>query len=523
MRNNISDVWNRTGRSSRTSGITGCPGKLWIVACFAVALLAVRADQACAQSAMASRSRPNILFLLADDWGWPVADVYGDSVVRVPTFDWVASHGMVFNNAFCAAPSCSPSRASILTGQYPHHLEEGSQLWGILTTKFPNYAVLLEKAGYRVGLHGKGYGPNGNEKLGGYAHNPAGRSYKDFGVFLDSLKTGQPFCFWFGSHKPHRPYPKGIGASLGIDPGTIQVPGFLPDVAEVQKDFIDYYYEVQEFDSACGEIIKLLREKGLLDNTLIVMSGDNGYPFPRAKANLYDGGTHIPLAIAWKGVVKPATTTDAFVRLSDLAPTFLESAGLPVPPEMTAKSLLPILKGTSGDAGRDRVYLEIERHAFARAGNVGYPMRAIRTKDYLYIRNFEPERWPAGDPTPLSRLGIFADCDGSPSKEFIIAHPELKPAYPGDKTYYELAFGKRPQEELYDLKKDPFEMNNLAGDAASKSVIAGFRNELARQMRASDDPRALDPHTDVFNHYPYYGGEFKGRASAKKKGAKPMQ
>lgn len=490
--------------------------RVWFVSCWIVMLVTAQFQYVSAQTSSSAHTRPNILFLLADDWGWPSADLYGDSIIQLPSFDWVASHGMLFNNAFCAAPSCSPSRASILTGEYPHRLEEGSQLWGILSARFPNYAVLLEKAGYKIGLQGKGYGPNGNEDLGGYKHNPAGRQYKDFADFLDSLKVGQSFCFWFGSHKPHRPYPKGVGEGLTIAPGKVQVPGFLPDVPEIRKDFLDYYYEVQEFDSACGEIIRLLRQKGLLENTLIVMSGDNGFPFPRAKANVYDGGTHVPLAVAWSGVIKPGSISNAFVNLSDLAPTFLESARLPIPKEMTAKSLLSILRGTSDGAQRDHVYLEMERHAYARVGNVGYPMRAIRTKSFLYIRNFEPERWPAGDSSALSRLGIFADCDESPSKEFIIAHPHLRPKYPGNKTYYQLAFGKRPSEELYDLKKDPYEMNNLAEDSSYKVMVVNFRKELKEQMQTTDDPRAKRPHTDVFDHYPYYGSEYIEQFPSKK-------
>jgi arylsulfatase A-like enzyme len=493
-------------------------GKEFFICCMVLLNVISTPKNATSQTADSIHSHPNILFLLADDWGWPSANLYGDSVIKLPTFDWIAAQGMLFNNAFCAAPSCSPSRASILTGEYPHQLEQGSQLWGTLLPKFPNYTVLLENAGYLVGLTGKGYGPSGNERSAGYVHNPAGKHYKNFSDFLDAVKKGQPFCFWFGSHKPHRPYPRGIGRNLDTPPAGVQVPAYLPDVREIQEDFLDYYFEVQQFDSACRRIVLLLKEKDLLKNTLIVMSGDNGFPFPRAKANLYDGGTHIPLAVMWKGVVTPKTVSNAFVSLADLAPTFLEAAGLPIPRQMTARSMLSILKGRKKDHPWDRVYLEMERHAYARKGNVGYPMRAIRTEKYLYIRNFEPERWPAGDPVSLSRLGAFADCDASPSKEFVITHDRLR-IKKSNETYFQAAFGKRPAEQLYVLKSDPYEMNDVAGNKRYRAILIRFRKELEKWMEKTNDPRANDPHTDVFNTYPYYGQELEDTILSKFQGS----
>lgn len=453
--------------------------------------------------------RPNILFLFADDWSWPNAGVYGDSVIRVPTFDSLAHAGILFTKAYCAAPSCSPSRAAVLTGQYPHRLEAGSQLWGTLPKKFPVYTTLLENSGYRVGLYHKGYGPT-NYQAGGYQHNPAGRAYESFSAFLDSLKPGQPFCFWYGSHRPHRPYEKGSGVAAGADPGKVQVPAYLPDDSVVRKDLLDYYLEVEQFDSACSEAISLLKAKGLLNNTLIVISGDNGKPFPRAKANLYEAGTHIPLAIAWPARIKPGQADDHFVNLSDLAPTFLDCAGLDIPEEMTGRSLLPVLSGRGPYHRRTEVYLEIERHAYVRPANVGYPMRAIRTSKFLYIRNFEPERWPAGNPEKVYAVGPYGDCDNSPSKRFVLDHRALMPnkTAAGIKsrlpTYYQLAFGKRPEEELYVLSNDPDELHNVAAEKKYHQTLLKFRQQLQNWMWETKDPRAFDPHTDIFNHYPYY-------------------
>ncbi|GAA4315481.1 sulfatase [Compostibacter hankyongensis] len=458
----------------------------------------------------ANAERPNILFLFADDWGWPNAGVYGDSIIRTPTFDSLAGAGMLFTNAFCT-PSCSPSRASILTGQYPHRLEAGSQLWGTLPKKFPTYTALLEKAGYYTGLYGKGYGP-GNVQAGGYAHNPAGKNFKSFAAFLDSLKPGQPFCFWYGAHDPHRPYVKGNGKKHPSVPGSsdnkaVQVPPYLPNTPEVRKDLQDYYFEVERFDRNCGEILALLRKKGLLKNTLVVMSGDNGKPFPRSKANLYEEGTRVPLVVVWDGRIKSGSISETLVSLADLAPTFLAAAGLPAPEAMTAESLLPLLEGRPS-AGKDRhlIYLERERHAYVRKGNAGYPSRAVRSSRFLYIRNFEPDRWPAGDPERVASVGSFGDCDASPSKDFILSHRSLRPA-DSLPTYFALAFGKRPAEELYDLRGDPYQLHNVAADKSYRDSLSYYRHALDQWMRETADPRAKDPHADVFDHYPYFGPE----------------
>src|SRR5689334_5304806 len=230
---------------------------------------------------------PNILFLLADDWAWPHAGVYGDRVVRTPTFDRVAREGALFINAYSAAPSCTPSRAAMLTGRAVHQLEEGGNLWSALPSKFAVYPDLLEKAGYKVGFTRKGWGP-GNFKAGGRQRNPAGDEFKSFAEFFGQLPKDKPFCFWFGSQDPHRPYEKGSGARSGMKAENVRVPAFLPDTPEVRSDILDYYYEVERFDRESGEILRLLENAKLLDNTLVVITGDNGMPFPRAKANVYD-------------------------------------------------------------------------------------------------------------------------------------------------------------------------------------------------------------------------------------------
>lgn len=443
--------------------------------------------------------RPNILFCIADDWAWPHASIYGDPVVRTPTFDRVAREGVLFTHAFSAAPSCTPSRAAILTGQAPHRLEEGGNLHGFLPAKFAVYPDLLEQAGYVVGYTRKGWGP-GNFKAGGRTRNPAGPEFKSFAEFLAQVPADRPFCFWFGSHDPHRPYERDAGLRSGMKPEEVRVPPFWPDVPEVRRDILDYYFEVQRFDREVGELLALLEKRGQLDNTLIVITGDNGWPFPRAKANLYDAGTRQPLAVRWPRQIRGGRTLDDFVNLADLAPTFLEAAGLNPLPEMTGRSLLGLLTGREKPGSRREVFLERERHAHVRRGNLSYPVRAIRTPDFLYLRNFRPDRWPAGDPELVYSVGPFGDCDDSPTKQFILAHRE-DPKYT---RYFELCFAKRPAEELYDLRQDPHQLVNVAGRAEYAEVQRRLRTRLEQWMRETSDPRASSD-DDRWDRYPYFG------------------
>lgn len=455
-----------------------------------------------AQKELAS-SRPNILFCFADDWAFPHASIYGDKVVKTPAFDRVAREGFLFTHAFSAAPSCTPSRAAILTGQVPHRLEEGGNLHGFLPKKFPVYPDLLEQAGYVVGFSGKGWGP-GNFQAGGRTRNPAGPNFKSFEAFLKNVPDRKPFCFWFGSHDPHRPYEKGSGLKAGMKLEDVFVPPYWPDTPEVRSDILDYYFEVQRFDRDVGEVLQALEKSGKAANTIVVISGDNGWPFPRGKANLYDAGTHQPLAIRWPAKFKGGKTLDAFVNLADLAPTFLEAAGLKALPNMTGQSLLPLLAGKK-QAGRDKVFIERERHANVRKGDLSYPARAVRTKDFLYIRNFRPDRWPAGDPELWKAVGPFGDCDDGPTKQFILGHR----AEPEFAKFFRLAFEKRPAEELYDLRDDPFQLTDVADRKELASAKRKLARELAEWMKKTGDPRATHDDDDRWDAYPYFGAAAK--------------
>jgi arylsulfatase A-like enzyme len=445
------------------------------------------------------RRPPNILLCIADDWSYPHASVYGDPVVKTPVFDRVARQGVLFTHAFCAAPSCTPSRAAILTGQAPHRLAEGGNLWGFLPSRFPAYTDLLEQAGYFVGFTRKGWGP-GDFRAGGRRRNPAGEPYGSFEEFVKAAPPNRPFCFWFGSNDPHRPYEADSGVRAGMKPEDVRVPPYLPDLGEVRRDILDYYFEVQRFDREVGEILELLDRSGQAANTLVVITSDNGWPFPRSKANLYDSGTRLPLAVRWPERIRAGGTLDEFVSLPDLAPTFLEAAGLKAPSEMTGRSLLGLLTGREKPGLRREVFVERERHAHVRKGNLSYPARGVRTRDFLYIRNFRPDRWPAGDPELVHSVGPFGDCDDSPTKQLIL-HWRNDPPFV---RYFERAFGKRPAEELYDLRKDPAQLDNVADRPEYAAALADCRGRLQRWMKDTGDPRATSD-DDRWDGYPYFG------------------
>ncbi len=442
------------------------------------------------------KPRPNILFAFADDWSWPHASIAhalgvpgSDAVIKTPVFDRIAREGVLFTNAYCCAPSCSPSRSSILTGRFLWQLETAANLRGVLPTEFGVYPEALEEAGYHVGFTGKGWSPG---PLGERIRNPAGQRFKNFAEFMGKRPSGKPFCFWLGGWDAHRPYALDSGVQSGMNPNAVSVPACLPDTLVVRKDLCDYYFEVQRFDQRVGAILDMLKDRGELDNTLIVMAGDNGLPFPRCKVELYDTGTKVPLAIAWADAIKGARVVHDFVNLAELGPTFLEAVGLKPFDTMCAKSLMNILMSDRQgqvDPQRDKVFTGREYHDFdCRADDTGYPMRALRTADFLFIRNYEPKRWPAGDPVEFRKeRGPYGEIDPSPTKAYMVDHRDD----PDVKTLFRLAFGKRPAEELYDLQTDPGQLDNVADQPnyadRKRKLVALFEQEFT----ATYDPSEL--------------------------------
>ena len=469
--------------------------------------------------AHAAENRPNILFCISDDQSYAHTGANGDPVIKTPAFDRVANEGLRFVHAFCDAPTCGPSRSAILTGQHIWRLEEAGNIHSTLPAKFATYTELLAKAGYKVGYTGKGWSP-GRLEPGGRSTNPAGELFNsknlkpefrgiratdyagNFQDFLNQVPKNEPFCFWLGTSEPHRSFETGSGKRTGKDPAKVSVPPIFPDNDIVRNDILDYLVEVEHFDRMVGRAIAALERRGVLENTIIVITSDHGMPFPRAKASLYDAGSRVPLAIRWPhGIRQPGRSVTSFVNLSDLAPTFLEAADLMPPPEMTGHSLMDII-GHQPNAARDAAFVAMERHDGCRKGGKGYPCRAIRTADYLYIHNFEPTRWPSGSPDPrvCARSLPFGEIDTSPTKTFMMKHRNEH----GVARLSELAFGMRPAEELYDLKSDPHQMVNLAGSTKFAETQASLRKRLFDHLKTTADPRVIGG-TVNWDYYPYYG------------------
>lgn len=468
------------------------------------------------QAAKKEPIKPNILFCIADDASMKSFGAYGDTFINTPAIDKLAKEGLTFNNAYNCNPKCAPARACIVTGMYSWQLKEATNHFPKFPDQFKFYPHLLMEKGYNVGFTGKGWGP------GEYTtqHNPAGPEYSqikltpphkgisnvdyaaNFEKFLADRKENQPFCFWLGTKEPHRFYELDSWKKEGKKLGDATVPPFYPDNVTVRGDILDYAVEVEWFDSHVGKAIKSLEKRGLLENTLVVISSDHGMPFPRVKGQIYEEGFHVPLIAYWKGKIVKGRVVEDFVSFPDIAPTFMEIAGFKPHEQMTGKSFVDILfskKSGQIDAIRDHTLLGKERHDIGRSNEDGtdlsYPVRAIRTKTYLYAHNIKPERWPVGNPEY-----DFRNVDGSPTKTFLM---NIDP-YDKDYRFFEMSFAKRPEEELYNIQKDPHCMVNLATLPAYRNTCKELRAQMEKELIAQGDPRMLGK-GDVFDKYPYTG------------------
>lgn len=473
--------------------------------------------------AQQNQKRPNILFAIADDASWKYFGAYGGQWIKTPAFDEVAKSGILFTNCYTPNAKCAPSRSCILTGRNSWQLEAAANHSPYFPEKFKTYAETLGENGYFVGSVAKGWAPgepgtkNGKPReLSGpkfdeytltpptkdISNNDYARNFEDF---LDKKPANEPFCFWFGSHEPHRGYEFKSGINKGgMNTNAIdKVPPFWPDVDSVRSDMLDYAFEVQYFDSHLAKMLKLLKERGELDNTIVVVTADNGMPFPNIKGQVYEFSNHLPLAIMWpKGIKNPGRVVSDYVNFIDLAPTFLDVAGVKESKsgmqKITGESLKPIL--TSGKAGitepsRNYVLVGKERHDVGRPNDEGYPVRGLLKDDFLFLHNFKADRWPVGNPS-----AGYPNVDGSPTKSYILNTRRNT----GDLTYWQRSFGKRPEFELYDIKNDPFCMQNLASNEGYESIMHKMNREMIAKLKKQQDPRILGK-GDVFDNYPYSG------------------
>lgn len=406
--------------------------------------------------------RPNILFLISDDQSYPDLGCNGNTAVHTPNLDRMAAEGMRFENCFVASPQCSPNRSAIFTGCTPHTTST-SRLHTPMPEWEPSILEPLKQAGYFTGAMRKVHqGGEFNKRFDFYSQDRT----TPFEKFFDAVPKGRPFWFQAGFTDPHRPYRPGA-FSPPHDPAKVRVPNFLPDHPEVRKDLGHYYDSIARMDADCGQIFSILEKRGMLENTLIVMTGDNGMPFPRAKGTCYDPGIRVPLLVKWPGRIQAGTVKRELIAHVDLAPTWLEAAGLPAPKKMQGRSFLPLLTGGS--------YQPNEEVCSERNWHDNFdPIRSVRTDRYKLIFNAAPH-------FPYRPAWDLAD---SPSWKAIQELGRRSKLTPGQLRMLD---SNRPMLELYDLQNDPDEFNNLATSSTHREVFDDLTRRLSMWMHRTYD------------------------------------
>jgi len=468
-------------------------------------------------------SRPNILFCIMDDASYMHMSAYGCEWMSTPAFDRLAEEGILFQNAYTPNAKCAPSRSSILTGRNSWQLEEAANHIVEFPVKFKTWPEVLRENGYQSGKTGKGWGPGTAVDAAGNRRELIAKAYgsekldprptkamssidyaSNFDVFLDEIKTDEPWFFWYGAQEPHRRYEYGTGQRLGgksID-DIDEVPGFWPDNEIIRNDMLDYGLEIEHADNHLGRMIDSLESRGLLENTLIVMTSDNGMPFPRGKAQEYEYSNHMPLAMMWpEGIRNPGRVVEDMVSFIDFAPTFLDVAsirysdsGMASSPGRSLTDIFNSKKDGQVNPKRDYILIGKERHDFSRPNNQGYPIRGIVGKGYLYLRNYKIDLWPAGNP----ELG-YLDVDASPTKTQILEMFRSGQ----DASYWNLSFGKRDREvEFFNIANDPECLNNLVDDERLTETRRAMKSRLEAALKEQADPRFLG-NGDVFDNYGY--------------------
>jgi len=515
----------------------------------------------CNRSDQKQANLPNILFAISDDQSFEHTSFIGCTFVETPAFDRIAREGIYFHNCYAGSPGCAPSRSSIVTGRYHWQNEQSGQHGSSWMKKYVPFIDLLEANGYITGLTGKGVGPfkyarDERDSLwrktdaGGIKHSNFNYKkgtpederptdeintenyFENFKYFIENIRKEKPFFFWYGAKEPHRRYEQDSWKRTNKTMDMVNVPGFFPDHEIVRGDLLDYAVEIEWFDLHLQRMLDYLESIGELENTIVIVTSDNGMPFPRAKANSYEYGVHVPFAVRFPKEFPGNRIVEDPIGFTDIAPTILELTK--TSPEgmqaITGKSFLNILKSKKQgtvDSSRKYVFTGRERHSSSRYKNWGYPQRAIRSTDFLLIWNMKPERWPAGAPQKikpgtsnelLPMFGLdkegkfpsdfrsediyraFTDIDPSPTKSFIIE----KHGNEDIGQYFHLAVDKRPEFELYEVKKDPFCLKNLAGNAEFADVEKELKTVLLNELKKSEDPRVVGPDKEIFDSYIRY-------------------
>ncbi|APX31783.1 sulfatase [Brachybacterium sp. P6-10-X1] len=406
--------------------------------------------------------RPNIIYLNSHDTGRYVRP-YGYPVAT-PRLQQLAEEGVVFRRAFSASPTCSPSRAALLTGRYPHEV-------GMLGLSHRGFSLIdhhqhlshvLRTAGYRTVLAGLQHVADDPTKLGydeilPVPSHSAGDVAPAAADFLASAHE-QPFYLEVGFFETHRPYPTPEPVD---DPRYLQPPAPVPDSIETREDMARYSSSVRRLDDGVGQVLDALERAGIADNTLVICTTDHGLAFPNMKCTLSDDGIGVMLMMRGPGGFTGGSVSDALVSQLDLFPTVCELAGISPSEGLRGRSLLTLMDGSEGHL-HDAVYAELNYH-------VDYqPQRCVRTDRYKYIRSFRQ----------LDHR-ILEHTDEGASKQYLAAR-----GWGGQ--------GQAP-EMMFDLLLDPHEANNLVSDCEHSDTVKGMRARLESWMRVTDDPVLRGP------------------------------
>ncbi|GAB6166763.1 sulfatase [Thermostilla marina] len=434
------------------------------VACAAVfSTWSLRADE-----------RPNFVIIIADDMACEDCGAYGHPHIRTPNIDRLAAEGMRFDNAFLTCSSCSPSRASIMTGRYPH-ATGAPELHQPVPADQVLFSKLLKQAGYFTAALGKWH--LGNAVMDQFDVVKVGGGDGAYAHWLPTLRErpkDRPFFFWLATTDPHRPYQDGTIPNPHTEKDVV-VPPYLPDTPEVRRDLAMYYDEIGRLDANVGQVLEELERQGVADDTVVIFLSDNGRPFPRCKTWVTDSGIRTPLIVRWPGRVQPGSTCGGLVSSVDIAPTILELAGLKRSDTFQGVSFAELLRNPQARI-REYVYAEHNWHDY-----MAY-QRAVRSAHYMYIRNWVPEV-PRTPPADAVRSPTFQEMR------------KLRDAGKLPPEQMQCFTVPAPMEELYDVAADPYSLINLAGKPNYEPILEKMRHALDawRQQTRDVVPETLTP------------------------------
>jgi N-sulfoglucosamine sulfohydrolase len=418
---------------------------------------------------------PNIVVFISDDLGRLDTSIHGSKDVRTPTMDRLAVGGMTFDNAYVASPACCPSRFSLLTGLMPaRHGAHPNHSQVKPGTKF--LPPILKKLGYHIASFGKV--AHRNTSFAGLDFNSPEKTNMSKEVVKHFSKTqiDGPICLLVGDRRPHVEWTK----QMNYDPKHVTLPPFFIDTQETREHWARYLTDIEGMDEEMSRVLEFAKEK-FGDNFIFIFTSDHGGQWPFGKWNLYDYGTRVPLVAYWPGHIEAGVRTDAMVSWVDLLPTLIDIAGGKYPAEIDGKSFAPVLLGKT-KTHRDKIFTT---NTGDKNMNI-YPIRSVRIGKYKFIHNLRPDAYHSNHSDILRNdgRGLYWDSWDEAAKTDPKAAAIIK-------RYY-----TRPEFELFDLDKDPLELDNLADNPEYKVELAKLKSELSTWTTAQGDD--LLPHRDPY-------------------------